>query len=175
VKALVLALDNTDPIDDGSVLYTCNVNIAQTAAPGTYALTNSLVGFSDSSGGAVLGTGTNGAVIVGGGGPTSTPTNTPTAGEATNTPTNTVVVPTNTPTLAPTNTPPTVVVPTNTPTLAATKTPTKTPSPIPPTGAPAPQEDDGGCQIGTASNGMSGWLLLIPVAGLVVVRRRQRR
>jgi hypothetical protein len=32
VKALVLALDNTDVIPDGAVLYTCNVNIAATAS-----------------------------------------------------------------------------------------------------------------------------------------------
>lgn len=32
VKALVLALDNTDVIPDGSQLYTCNVNVAATAS-----------------------------------------------------------------------------------------------------------------------------------------------
>ncbi len=230
VKALVLALDNTDAIVDGSVLYTCNVNVAATAS-GTSIVTISGVGMSDPNGANISGaTGENGAVIVAGPvGPTSTPTDTPTTAPivATNTPTNTVIPPT---TAAP---------PTN--------TPTKTPSPIPPTqpggglvltqaigaadttlilnsttglgtsgqimveneimnytvvnattlsvvrgvlgsqavahaaGTPVvkvvavPQEDEGGCEIGAASAGVPGWLLLIPVAGLAALRRRQRR
>src|SRR5262249_14007885 len=34
-------------------------------------------------------------------------------------------------------------------------------------------EDEGGCQIGTASHG-SSWLLLIPMVGLLALRRRSR-
>jgi hypothetical protein len=106
VKALVLALDNTDVIPDGSVLYTCNVNVAATAS-GTSTITISGVGMSDPNGAAVPGViGQNGAVIAGSTGPTSTPTNTAP----------TVVVPT--------NTPPTVVVATNTPTMTPTPRPT---------------------------------------------------
>jgi len=156
VKALVLSFDNSTAIPDGSVLFTCNVNVAATATTST--VTISGAGMSDPDGKAVAGvTGQNGAVVLAGPPPTTPPTG------ATNTPTNTPVPPTNTPTN-------TVVPPTNTPTF--------TPTPIPATNtpqAPAPQEDEGGCQIGTASNGMPGWLLLIPVAGLVAIRRRQRR
>ena len=36
VRALVLAMDNTDPIPDGSVLYTCTLHISPSAPPGQY-------------------------------------------------------------------------------------------------------------------------------------------
>ncbi|MBI3784179.1 MAG: hypothetical protein HY270_12350 [Deltaproteobacteria bacterium] len=39
VRALVIALDNSDPIPDGSVLYTCAVHIDDAAAQGTFFLT----------------------------------------------------------------------------------------------------------------------------------------
>jgi hypothetical protein len=35
-------------------------------------------------------------------------------------------------------------------------------------------EDEGGCQIGTASHGSNGWLLLVPMVGLLALRRRAR-
>jgi len=38
VRALVLAVDNVDPIPDGSTLYTCTVHISQSAKPGQYPL-----------------------------------------------------------------------------------------------------------------------------------------
>lgn len=38
VKALIFAADNTAPIADGSVLYRCTVQVASTAAAGTYRL-----------------------------------------------------------------------------------------------------------------------------------------
>jgi hypothetical protein len=57
---------NIDPIPDGTVLYTCKVNIAGGAADGSYALTASNVGISDTTGTAVSpATGTNGNVVVG--------------------------------------------------------------------------------------------------------------
>jgi MYXO-CTERM domain-containing protein len=42
------------------------------------------------------------------------------------------------------------------------------------TAAPSTIEDEGGCQIGAASHSSSGWLLLIPTVGLLVLRRRRR-
>ncbi len=36
VRALVLSMDNTDPIPDGATLYTCTVHISPSAAPGQY-------------------------------------------------------------------------------------------------------------------------------------------
>ncbi len=73
VKALVLALDNTDAIPDGSQLYTCKVNIAATAS-GTSIVSISGVGMSDPNGNAITGTGQNGTVTISGGGPSPTPT-----------------------------------------------------------------------------------------------------
>ncbi len=88
VKALVLALDNTDAIVDGSVLYTCNVNIAATAS-GTSTVTVSGLGMSDPNGGAISGVvGENGAVVIGGPTPTTAEaTATPTTGQPTPRPT----------------------------------------------------------------------------------------
>ncbi len=36
VRALVLAVDNTDPIPDGAALYTCTLHISPSAPPGQY-------------------------------------------------------------------------------------------------------------------------------------------
>ncbi len=64
VKALVLALDNTDVIPDGSVLYTCRVNVAATAS-GTSILTISGIELSSPAGVPVAGAGgVNGVVTV---------------------------------------------------------------------------------------------------------------
>ena len=38
VRAIVFATDNSDPIDDGAILFTCNVSVAAAAAPGSYML-----------------------------------------------------------------------------------------------------------------------------------------
>jgi len=38
LRALVLAMDNTDPIPDGATLYTCTVHISPSARPGQYHL-----------------------------------------------------------------------------------------------------------------------------------------
>jgi len=65
MRALVLALDNIDPIPDGSVLYTCNVAVAPGAVGGDYPLTISGVILSSPQGVRVDGaTGTNGSVTV---------------------------------------------------------------------------------------------------------------
>jgi MYXO-CTERM domain-containing protein len=153
VRALVLATDNVDPIPDGSVLYTCNVTIAE-GASGTSSLPVTGVILSDPNGNQVPGvTGCDGSITVGGVVP-GTPTPTPTV---TVTPTSTSPPPpTNTPTVTPTNT----VKPTSTPTTGA------------PT--PAPFDDDGGCNISTTGSSSAGWLVLIPAIGLLVMRRRRR-
>jgi YVTN family beta-propeller protein len=62
VRVLVFAFDNTDPIPDGSMLYTCQVAIAADAAPGTYTLGTRLVGASDPDG-AEIGAAAFGGVI----------------------------------------------------------------------------------------------------------------
>jgi hypothetical protein len=72
-RALVLSFNNVDPIPDGSVLYTCNVDIAAGAASGSYPLTISNVGMSTPQGQAIVSTGTDGEIIVSGA-PTPTPT-----------------------------------------------------------------------------------------------------
>ncbi len=63
VKALVQTLNDTDVIPDGSVLYTCNVNVAATAS-GTSIVTISDVGVDDSSGNVYVGTGVNGTITI---------------------------------------------------------------------------------------------------------------
>ena len=50
VRAFVLAVDNTDPIPDGSVLYRCTVQVAEHAPFGVYALRNTNVAASDPDG-----------------------------------------------------------------------------------------------------------------------------
>lgn len=84
VRALVLSFDNTDAIPDGSVLYTCQIEIASAAEPGeTYPLTCSNAGASDPDGDALTTSCTNGEVIVGGIEATHTPTNTVVGGTPT--------------------------------------------------------------------------------------------
>ncbi|MFI5367037.1 MAG: hypothetical protein ACHQ4J_15595, partial [Candidatus Binatia bacterium] len=72
VRALVVALDNVNPIADGSVLYTCNVDIAAGAVDGVYAVTIDNIVLSDPNGSALHGVGgVDGQVFVGA---TPTPT-----------------------------------------------------------------------------------------------------
>lgn len=147
VRALVLSLSNVDPIPDGSVLYSCNIAIAGDADNGDYPLTCSNPGASDPAGGALNTACTNGTITVGGEvPPTSTPTETP-SGE---------VTPTNTPEATATNT------------AVATATWTIRP-PITPTG-----NDDDGCAVVAPAEANSGWLLLLPAAALLWLRRRSR-
>jgi MYXO-CTERM domain-containing protein len=82
-KGIIISLENTDEIPDGSTLYTCNVQI-DAAATGTLALACSDPGASDPDGNALDTTCTDGEITVGGAGPTDTPT---TGGGATATPT----------------------------------------------------------------------------------------
>ncbi len=63
VKALILSFSNLDPIPDGSVLYSCEVDAAG-AAPGDYALTCTGPGASDAAGNSVDTTCTDGTVTV---------------------------------------------------------------------------------------------------------------
>jgi hypothetical protein len=74
MRALILAFDNVDPIPDGSVLFTCTVQISPAATNGVYPLTASNALVSDPVGNALSTVGTDGAVIVGPAGPTPTPT-----------------------------------------------------------------------------------------------------
>jgi hypothetical protein len=79
-RALVLSLNNVDPIPDGSALYTCNVAISPGATPGTYPLVISNVGMSTPQGQAIPSSGTDGAInVIGGPSPTPTATPPPTA------------------------------------------------------------------------------------------------
>lgn len=64
VRALVLSLANVEPIPDGSVLYTCRVQIRPEAASGTQRLKVTRVGFSDATGRAIDGVGEDGVVTV---------------------------------------------------------------------------------------------------------------
>lgn len=82
-RAIVISLSNVDPIPDGSVMYTCKVNIAAGAAPGSYPLVVSNVGMSTPDGQPIESTGTDGAIIVSGA-PAPTPTATPGSGGPTN-------------------------------------------------------------------------------------------
>jgi hypothetical protein len=80
VRSLVLSFDNVTPIPDGSVLYTCKVNIAADAT-GTIPLVCTNPGASDPDGGALPADCVDGDVTVGGGGePTPTATTGPGAG-----------------------------------------------------------------------------------------------
>jgi len=149
IRALVLALDNVDPIPTGSVMYSCNVAIAENAEDGSYPLTCSNPGASDPAGGALLAECTNGAITVGegpGGTPTDTPTITPTPDED--------PTPTSTNTVAPTNT------------STVTRTPT--------TGGGGGGNDDDGCAVSAPAHASTGWLLLLPAAALLWLRRRSK-
>lgn len=79
IRALVISTGNVTPIADGSVLYTCKVNIAAGAADGQYPLSLSGITLSDPDGQAIPSSGINGKIIVSSGfTPTPTPTRTPT-------------------------------------------------------------------------------------------------
>ena len=162
IRALVLSLKNVKTIPSGSVLYSCNVVVPAGAADGSYPLTLSGIHLSDPAGASIAGSGVNGAVVLG------APTATPTTGGVTS-PTPTIAVTSPTATRAATSTP------TNTHAPTATATNTKAPATATPTtgGGTTPLEDEGGCQIGTGSTSVNGWLLLIPAVGLLIMRRRR--
>jgi len=157
VKALVLALDNVCPICGTSTtdcpglpacpvtMYTCNVQINNTATNMAYPLTCSDAAASDPSGGSLMTTCNNGAITVVGGGGTPTPTPTTGGGGGTPTATHTGAGPTHT----------------------ATATPRTIPT------FHFPQDDDA-CAIVSPSTSNSGWMLLLPAAALLWFRRRSR-
>lgn len=65
MRALVLSLSNVGAIPDGSVLYTCTVEVPGDASAGAKALRLSRVGFSDPGGKVINGVGVDGSVTVG--------------------------------------------------------------------------------------------------------------
>lgn len=64
IRAVVLSLENTDPIPDGASLYTCKVEIDPSTAPGSYQLLSENVEAANDSGAAVPATGIEGAITV---------------------------------------------------------------------------------------------------------------
>lgn len=112
---------------------------------------------------------------------TNTPTNTDTP-TATNTPTNTntpTVTPTNTNTPTRTNTPTSTNTPTVTPTRTATATSANTNTPVhtsTPAKNPTPiyTPNSSTCAITAPADSSTGWLLLLPGAALLWLRRRSR-
>jgi hypothetical protein len=79
IRAIVIALDNTDPIPDGSVLYTCKFSIPDGAAGGVYPLVCSTAGASDPLGRSLAVECSGGMIKVGGEITVVTPTPTPKA------------------------------------------------------------------------------------------------
>ncbi len=77
VRALVLSFSNVDPIPDGSVLFSCTIDISPAAPEGVYPLVNSNLLSATPAGDPVATDGIDGAVIVSGA-VTPPPTNTAT-------------------------------------------------------------------------------------------------
>ena len=146
IRSLVLALDNVDPIPDGSLLYSCTVSIGSGVANGTYDLVCTNAGASDPDGGAVPTDCIDGELFVGvDPTPTSTPSATPTI--------TTEPTPTDTPTVT-----------TPSPTNTATRTATRTPN-------PGGNDDDGCAVVAPTASGSAAWLLLLPA--VLLLRRRR--
>ncbi len=180
VKATLLNSADTAAGD----VFQCTVAIAADATPGSYDLMLTGASFTDPAGTVEtqIDDATGTIMVLA---PTETPLPTETSTitvtpTETNTPeaTNTALPPTETPIPADTNTPnPTATVP------AATATPVKSSTPLPtatvpvnPTSTAIPPgflEDDG-CQISASGGTGNPWLLLIPAAVLIGVRRRRR-
>ncbi|MBX3028238.1 hypothetical protein KF840_25390 [bacterium] len=154
VRALVLALDNVNPIPSGSVLFTCEVNIAPTVEDGTYPLTCENAGASDPDGNAIATGCDAGDVIVG---VQPTPTETPSASPS--------VTPTSTPTATPEGMPTFTSTATPPPTSTSTASPTRTRK-------PSSGNDDDSCQVVAPREGGAAWILLLPIAALLWRRRR---
>lgn len=145
-RGIILSLSNTQGIPDGP-LYTCTFAVAA-GEPGTTVLTNKNITVSGTSG-ALPSTGANGSI-------------------------ERVAAPTDTPTPTATNTLAASPTPTKTNTAPPTATRTNT---VPPTATntvlPA-SDDDSGCQIAAGHHSGSTWLLFIPAAALLWLRRRSR-
>ncbi len=165
IRAIILSFQNTDPIPNGARLYTCTVNIGATSTGGP--LTCSGASSSDKDGGAIDTSCQNGQVIVGGG--IGTPTATGTAGG----PTSTATV-----NRTPTVTPPTSTTGTATVTRTSgtpgTATVTRTPTIQGTTPTSARILEDDGCAVVSPIDATSGWMLLLPAAALLWLRRRTR-
>ena len=147
IRALILSTSNVAEINTGSRLYSCAVAIPSSAANGTsFALTCSGPGSSDPTGVQLTTACTNGAIVVG-----SQPSPTATGGG----------VATPTPTKA--------GGPTSTPGHGGTNTPTPRRTGIIPRA-----NDDDACAIVSPAGSQSGWMLLLPAAMLLWVRRRSR-
>jgi hypothetical protein len=117
----ILATVSADQaIPGGTVLYTCDVEIASDAPIDVYPLTCANARAEDSLGGSLLTTCVNGEVVVGMPTPTATPTPTPTPTEED--------TPTETPTATPTEEETPTETSTPTPTAEETATPTATPT-----------------------------------------------
>ena len=153
LRAIVLALDNVDPIPTGSILYTCEFGIPDTTPDGTYPLTCTNPGASDPLGNAITTACVSGSVVV---------------GEISPTPTDTPPDPT------PTSTPDGLTTPTATATGLEPSTPTPT-APAPPTATFRRIfiDDDDTCQIVAPADAGLAWFLLMPAA-LLALRRRRR-
>ena len=65
LRALILALDNVDPIPDGSELYRCRVAIDRDAPTGVYPIAVTNPGASDPEGNALVVAGVGGRIVVG--------------------------------------------------------------------------------------------------------------
>jgi hypothetical protein len=65
VRALVLSLSDVTPIANGSVLYSCRLQVASNVTTGTAKLSVRRVGFSGPAGQAIDGVGVDGAVAIG--------------------------------------------------------------------------------------------------------------
>jgi len=147
VKALILSFTNLTGIPDGSVLYTCDVALG--TATGNFAVTCTEPGTSDPEGNPLTTSCTDGEVTIAE--PEATPTAEPTA---TNTPEEETPVATPTEDQEPT----------------VTNTPTNTPTS---TRAPSSGEDDG-CSVVEPRGSSTAWMFLLPMAGLLWLRRRAR-
>jgi MYXO-CTERM domain-containing protein len=156
VKALVLSFSNLDPLADGTVLYSCDIALAGgsaaatlSGATGSYTIGCAEPGSSDPSGAPLSTTCSDGTVsIVVPDTPTVAPTLTP--------------VPTDTPFVEPTDTPEPVATPTE-----GERDPTNTPR------EPLFSGEDDGCAVVASQPSASGWMLLMPLAGLLWLRRRR--
>ena len=153
MRSLILSFAAPTAIPDGSRLYTCKVTINSTAANGQmYPLTCAMPGASNLTGGALTASCTDGEISVGPGGGTPTGSPTPTA-----TTSGVIGTPTTTPTVGGT--------------VVATATRTRTGGIIP---TVRRGTDDDGCAIGSPVASGSGWMLLLPAAMLIWLRRRSR-
>lgn len=152
-KGIIINFSDLSPIDDGSVLYSCDVGIPGGTAAATSGVLDSFEiecaepGSSDPLGNTLITICNNATVNVVE--PTATPTQIPTA----------TPIPTDTATQPPVDTP-------TSPPTGPTDTPTQAPNPN--------DEDDDSCAIVEPQTSSSGWMLMLPMAALLWLRRRTR-